>query len=399
MGAAAGVPDFIAMVVSTGVGGGIVLDGRLLDGAARQRRPHRPRRSSSPTGAACALRRPRAASRPRRRARPSPPSPAGRRPRPAPEVVERDRHARRPGRGLGGEPARPAARGRRRLGGPRLRRAVLRRRPGRDRPPGPARLRRGGTRRSARPASAPTARSSAPPRSAAAGSASRRSAPADLGRTYGHRQPMEPTYTAEAEAYREKIQAFLAEHLPAGWQGIGALPPEEAPAFTERVARRRCTTNGLLAAVVARRSTAAAGSRALEQVDPGRGVRPGRACRRAAATTCSASRWSATRSWSGAPTSRRRTSCRGSSRARTSGARATPSPTPARDLGNLGCRAELDGDEWVINGQKIWTSAGHLANWIFVLARTDPDVAEAQGHHVPARARWTSPASRCARSR
>ena len=39
----AGATNFLAMVVSTGVGGGIVLDGRLLDGAARQRRPHRPR--------------------------------------------------------------------------------------------------------------------------------------------------------------------------------------------------------------------------------------------------------------------------------------------------------------------------------------------------------------------
>ena len=44
LGAAAGERDFIAMVVSTGVGGGLVFDGRLLDGADGQRRPHRPRR-------------------------------------------------------------------------------------------------------------------------------------------------------------------------------------------------------------------------------------------------------------------------------------------------------------------------------------------------------------------
>ena len=34
---------------------------------------------------------------------------------------------------------------------------------------------------------------------------------------------MRPTYTPEAEAYREKVQAFLAEKLPASWKGIGAL--------------------------------------------------------------------------------------------------------------------------------------------------------------------------------
>ena len=45
----------------------------------------------------------------------------------------------------------------------------------------------------------------------------------------------------------------------------------------------------------------------------------------------------------------------------------------------LGTRAVLDGDEWVINGQKIWTSDGHTANWIFVLCRTDPDAPKHQG--------------------
>ena len=54
-------------------------------------------------------------------------------------------------------------------------------------------------------------------------------------------------------------------------------------------------------------------------------------------------------------------------------------PNAGSDLGNVGTRAVLDGDQWVINGQKIWTSGGHLADHIFVLARTDPEAPKHKG--------------------
>jgi alkylation response protein AidB-like acyl-CoA dehydrogenase len=45
-------------------------------------------------------------------------------------------------------------------------------------------------------------------------------------------------------------------------------------------------------------------------------------------------------------------------------------PDAGSDLVNIKTTAVLDGDEWVINGQKVWTSLGHIADWIFVICRT-----------------------------
>jgi hypothetical protein len=187
---------------------------------------------------------------------------------------------------------------------------------------------------------------------------------------------MEPRYAPEAEAYREKVQAFLAEHLPSTWEGTGALRGEELDAFVDQW-RKTLYENGMLG-LSWPQAYGGAGLTPLELVVVAEefakaGVPSGSAndvfgIQMVGNTIL---RWGTEeqkahflpRILSGADRW-----CQGYSE-----------PNAGSDLANLGCKAVLDGDEWVLNGQKIWTSAGHLADWIFVLARTDTDAPKHKG--------------------
>ncbi len=187
---------------------------------------------------------------------------------------------------------------------------------------------------------------------------------------------MQPTHSAEAEAYREKVQAFLAEHLPSNWKGIGALDPDARDEFVSTW-RRTLAENGLVAPEWPQEYGGSGLSRAekvvLAEEFARAGVPMGGPTDGFGVTMVGNTilRWGTEeqkqhflpRILSGEDLW-----CQGYSE-----------PNAGSDLGNLGCRAVLDGDEWVLNGQKIWTSAGHLANWIFVLARTDPDGPKHKG--------------------
>ena len=74
-------------------------------------------------------------------------------------------------------------------------------------------------------------------------------------------------------------------------------------------------------------------------------------------------------------------------------------PNAGSDLAALQTRAVIDGDDLVVNGQKIWTSFGQIAEYQELLVRTDPDAPQAQGHHLGDLPDGRARASTSARSR
>lgn len=187
---------------------------------------------------------------------------------------------------------------------------------------------------------------------------------------------MQPTYSADAEAYRQKVQAFLAEKLPSNWTGMGQL---EGDALTTFVTDWRHTLYeaGYLAPGWPV-EYGGAGLSALEQVIlaeefakagvPMGGPNDAFSIQMLGNTLLQVGSDEQKAYYLPRILSGEDTWCQGYSE-----------PNAGSDLGNVGLKAVLDGDVWVLNGQKIWTSAGHLADHIFTLARTDPDAPKHKG--------------------
>ena len=187
---------------------------------------------------------------------------------------------------------------------------------------------------------------------------------------------MDPQYSEEAEAFRQKIQAFLAEKLPSNWAGVGALSDEEIVGFT-KTWRPILAENRLLAPAWPA-EYGGGGMTELEQVIMAEEFQQAGVPVGGSNDTFSIQMVGNTILHWGTEEQKAHflpriisgedTWCQGYSE-----------PDAGSDLAGLGCKAVLDGEEWVINGQKIWTSAGQLADWIFVLCRTDFDAPKHRG--------------------
>jgi len=187
---------------------------------------------------------------------------------------------------------------------------------------------------------------------------------------------MQPTYSPDAEAYRQKVQAFLAEKLPSNWTGLGQL---DGDTLTNFVTEWRGTLYeaGYLAPGWPV-EYGGAGLSALEQVIlaeefvqagvPTGGPNDVFGIQMLGNTLLLQGSDEQKAHYLPRILSGEDTWCQGYSE-----------PNAGSDLSNVGLKADLDGDQWILNGQKIWTSAGHLADHIFTLARTDPDAPKHKG--------------------
>ncbi len=187
---------------------------------------------------------------------------------------------------------------------------------------------------------------------------------------------MDLSYPPDAAAFREEVRAFVAANVPPGWRGLGALDTDEARAFVVRW-RAVLAEHGYLAPawpvrygggghdrlrqVVIVEELARAGLPASGPTDVFGIKMIGNLLLRYG--TDEQKSHFLPRIVSGADQW-----CQGFSE-----------PGAGSDLAGLRTRAELVEGQWVINGQKVWTSQAQSADWIFLLARTDPGSARHRG--------------------
>jgi alkylation response protein AidB-like acyl-CoA dehydrogenase len=188
---------------------------------------------------------------------------------------------------------------------------------------------------------------------------------------------MDPRYSEEAEVFRKRVRTFLDDKLPAGWQGLGAITDRaEADAFVNGW-RATLYENGLLG-LSWPKEYGGAGLTKMEQVVlveemaragvPAMGFNDNMSIKMLGGTLLRWGTEAQKQRFLPCILSGEELWCQGFSE-----------PGAGSDLASLATKAQLDGDHWVINGQKLWTSKAREANWIFLLARTDPAAPKHKG--------------------
>jgi len=180
----------------------------------------------------------------------------------------------------------------------------------------------------------------------------------------------------EAEAWRAEVRSFLAANLPADWRGLGALDRDEAEIFSN--AWRRTLAEHRMIGVTWPVEYGGRGLTKLHQVVLAQEFAlAGAPIYRIADTTNIKMLGNTLLAWGTEEQKARYMP--GIVSGDATWVQGYSEPEAGSDLAGLKLRAERDGDDWVLNGQKIWTSRGMDGTGVFTLARTDPNASKHRG--------------------
>jgi alkylation response protein AidB-like acyl-CoA dehydrogenase len=187
---------------------------------------------------------------------------------------------------------------------------------------------------------------------------------------------MDLTFGSEAEAFRDEVRAILAEELPADWAGVGSMDRDEAAAFA--VTWRKVLFERGLLGIAWPEEYGGGGRTKVEQIVLAEELARARVPFGRLTDTTSVKMLGNTLLGWGSEEQKLRYLPRILS-GEDIWVQGYSEPNAGSDLASLTLSAARDGDDWVINGQKIWTSGGMDGTGIFLLARTDPTATKHHG--------------------
>ncbi len=187
---------------------------------------------------------------------------------------------------------------------------------------------------------------------------------------------MNPTFSPEVQTFQQELSEFLHDLVPADWAGAGTLPREDYDPFAEQI-RKKLYDRGYVG-VAWPQEYGGRGLSAEYQVAIAEELTRHKLPQSMANDVFGMQMFGNTLLAFGTEEQKRRFIprivageemwCQGYSE-----------PQSGSDLASVATSAVLSDGQWHINGQKIWTSFAHLADWIFVLVRTDPQAAKHRG--------------------
>jgi len=184
---------------------------------------------------------------------------------------------------------------------------------------------------------------------------------------------MDFRFTPEQEAFRKEVRSFLGDALPKGWAGSDNALDEDSFAFGREFLKKLAPKSWIAPAWP--KDYGGLGLSLWEQVVFNEEM----AYQRAPLINLAAVGYLGPTIMMYGSDEQKAEHLPGITSGEVQWCQGYSEPGSGSDLASLQTRAVQDGDDFVINGQKIWTSQAHYAEYIFLLARTDPDAPKHKG--------------------